>query len=223
MGFIVDLRRCLIGAAFVTAFALPADACDTALLLAIDVSNSVDEAEYRLQIDGMADALLDAEISDALVAGEVTLSVMQWSGTDRQAMSIGWTQMRSANDVLAFSSTARSVPRAFVLSDTAPAEAVAFGIAQFAQVRHCARWIMDISGDGTPNSGSDVRAARISAERAGVTINGIAIESLGVAITGFYQRALITRDGFVITARGHRDYPRAIRNKILREVSRVVG
>ncbi|MEJ6478806.1 MAG: DUF1194 domain-containing protein, partial [Octadecabacter sp.] len=54
-------------------------------------------------------------------------------------------------------------------------------------------------------------------------INGIAIEGMGLAITGFFNRAVITRDGFVITALTHRDYPRAIRAKILREVSRVLG
>ena len=200
-----------------------ARACDTALLLAIDVSNSVDVAEYRLQVDGMADALLDPEIVEALVAGQVALSVMQWSGAERQEMSIDWRRMTSPADVAGFSAAARGIERAFVLSDTAPGEAVMFAIRQFEPVRDCARWIIDVSGDGTPNAGSDVRAARLMAERAGITINGIAIESLGVAITGFYQRALVTRDGFVITARGHRDYPRAIRNKILREISRVVG
>lgn len=201
----------------------PLAACQTALLLAIDVSNSVDEAEYRLQIDGLADALADPEIIEALIEGEVALSLMQWSGVDRQEMSLGWYRMRSALDVARFATAARGTPRAFILSDTAPAEAITFALDQFNAVPDCARKIIDISGDGTPNAGSDTHSARTAAERAGVTINGIAIESLGVAITGFYQRSLITRNGFVVTARGHRDYPRAIRYKILREVSRVLG
>jgi len=201
----------------------PLAACQTALLLAIDVSNSVDEAEYRLQVDGLADALADPEIIEALIKGEVALSLMQWSGVDRQEMSLGWHRMRSALDVARFATAARATPRAFILSDTAPAEAIAFALAQFSAVPDCARKIIDISGDGTPNAGSDTHAARNAAERAGVIINGIAIESLGVAITGFYQRVLITRNGFVVTARGHRDYPRAIRYKILREVSQVLG
>ncbi len=200
-----------------------AAACDTALMLAIDVSNSVDTREYRLQIDGLADALQDPEIIDALLEGQVTLSMMQWSGEDRQDMSIGWVQMRTPADVARFAALARTTPRAFVMSDTAPAEAVAFALRQFEAVRECGRHILDVSGDGTPNAGSDVRGARLAAQRAGVTINGVAIESIGVAITGFYQRALVTRDGFVITARGHRDYPRAIRDKLIRELSRVIG
>ena len=61
------------------------------------------------------------------------------------------------------------------------------------------------------------------AEQIGVTINGIAIESMGLAISNFYRGAVITRNGFVITARTHREYPGAIRRKILRELSMVLG
>lgn len=203
--------------------AISAEACETALLLAIDVSNSVDVAEYRLQVDGLADALEDPEIIDTLVQGQVTLSVMQWSGVDRQVMTTGWVQMITPGDVAALSREVRLTPRAFVLSDTAPAEAIYFALSQFAAVDHCGRHIIDVSGDGTPNSGAEVVGARLAAERAGVTINGIAIESIGIAITSYYHRALVTRDGFVITATGHRDYPRAIREKLIRELSRVIG
>lgn len=203
--------------------ALPAAACDTALVLTIDVSNSIDVAEYRLQTDGMADALLDAEISEALLQGQTALSVVQWSGVDRQELSLPWTRMRSVADIQAFAAQARAMPRAFVMSDTAPAEAIRFSMDLFSQVPDCRRRVIDVSGDGTPNAGSDTRLALREAERAGITINGIAIESMGLAITNFFRRGIITRDGFVITARRHDDYPRAIREKILREVSRIFG
>ena len=198
-------------------------ACDTALLLTIDVSNSIDVAEYKLQTDGMADAVLDAEVSDALIQGQVALAVIQWSGVGRQEVSIPWRQIRTLSDVQDFAVDARLMPRAFVQSDTAPGDAILFSLDQFSNAPQCDRQVIDISGDGTPNAGSDTRTASREAERRGVTINGIAIESMGVAITGFFSRAVITRDGFVITARRHRDYPRAIREKILREVSRIFG
>ncbi len=202
---------------------LPAVACDTALLLAIDVSNSVDEGEYRLQIDGLADALADPAVIDAILDGQSVLSVMQWSGIDEQVMSFPWTTFADRAAVADFALAVRLTPRAFRLSDTAPAEAVLFALTQFATALDCGRDVIDVSGDGTPNSGSDTRPATNAAERQGVTINGIAIESMGMAITGFYQRGLITTDGFVITARGHRDYPQAIKAKLIRELSRVMG
>ena len=203
--------------------AAPALACDTALLLTIDVSNSIDVAEYRLQTDGMADAFLDAEVSEALIQGQTAVAVIQWSGVDRQDLSIPWRQMRSLADVQGFAVDARLMRRAFVLSDTSPGDAILFALEQFADAPDCTRQVIDISGDGTPNSGTSTRAASRLAERRGVTINGIAIESMGVAITNFFALHVITRDGFVITARRHLDYPRAIREKILREVSRVFG
>ena len=209
--------------AIALATATPALSCDTALLLTIDVSNSIDVAEYRLQTDGMADAVLDDEVAEALIQGQVAVAVIQWSGEGRQEISLPWRQIRTLADVQDFAVDARLMPRAFVQSDTAPGDAILFALDQFADAPACARQVIDISGDGTPNAGSDTRAARREAERKGVTINAIAIESLGVAITNFYSRAVITRDGFVITARRHLDYPRAIREKILREVSRVFG
>jgi Ca-activated chloride channel family protein len=95
---------------------------------------------------------------------------------------------------------------------------------QFQNVSDCKRKIIDISGDGTPNAKETgpVGVVRRQAEQMGVTINAVAIEALGLAITNFYRRRVITRDGFVLTARGVRDYPRAIREKLLREISRVM-
>jgi Ca-activated chloride channel family protein len=200
-----------------------AQACDTALILTIDVSNSVDSAEYRLQTDGLANALQDPEVIDTMVAGGTTVAVVQWSGEDKQTVSIPWTTVRTALDVQRLSQMARDLDRAFVLSDTAPAEAIYFSLRMFDEVPHCTRRVIDISGDGTPNGGSDVRAARSAAERARVTINAIAIESMGLAITNFFRTSVITRDGFVMTARTHREYPETIRKKILREISRILG
>ncbi|WP_375259523.1 DUF1194 domain-containing protein [Citreimonas sp.] len=198
-------------------------ACQTALILSMDVSNSVDAGEYRLQTEGLAAALRDPAIVEILVRDRVALAVVQWSGQDMQAVTLPWTQMFGSAQVEAFAAAAQSMPRAFVLSDTAPADAVDFAVAQFRDAPDCARRIIDVSGDGTPNAGGEIGRARNRAERAGVTVNGLAIEGIGVAITNFYQRNVITRDGFVVTARGHRDYARAIRLKILREISRVVG
>ncbi len=189
----------------------------------MDVSQSVDPGEYRLQIDGLAAALRDPEISEILVRDEVALSVIQWSGVDAQEVSLDWTQMISPSHVQLFAAAVERLPRAFVMSNTAPAEAMNKALRHFDRAPDCTRRIIDMSGDGTPNAGGEVRQMRRAAERAGVTVNGLAIEGLGRAITNFYQRSVITADGFVETARGHRDYARAIRRKILREISSVFG
>ncbi len=201
----------------------PVSACDTALILAIDVSNSIDTAEYRLQTDGLANALRNPEIVAAMVRQEAAIAVVQWSGTTRQTLSIPWMQIRTSLDAARLATAAELMPRAFLLSDTAPAEAILFSLDQFAAAPACKNRVIDVSGDGTANAGSETRRARNIAERSGVTINAIAIESMGLAITGFFKRAVITRNGFVITARTHREYPDAIRRKIIRELSQVLG
>ncbi len=218
------MKRLTIACAFLWGLIpIAASACDTALVLTIDVSNSVDTAEYRLQVDGLADALRDPEIVETMIQGQTAIAVVQWSGQDRQELTIPWLRIRTALDAEYLASQSRLMQRAFVLSDTAPAEAIYFSLQLFDDVPDCERRVIDISGDGTPNGGTDVRAARNAAERAGVTINGIAIESMGLAITNFYRSAVITRNGFVITARTHREYPSSIRAKILRELSKIVG
>jgi Ca-activated chloride channel family protein len=215
--------RRLAAAAALALSAGAAPACETALLLAIDVSSSIDPGEYRLQADGLADALQDPDVVDALVQGSVALAVVQWSGVGDQALVLPWTRMLDYADVAAYSEAARAMPRRYVNSDTAIGDAIAFSTAQFAAVTDCARRVIDVSGDGTENAGNPTAAARRRAEQDGITINGIAIESIGVAITGFYRLAVISHDGFVVTARGHLDYPRAIRDKIRREVTKVTG
>ncbi len=100
-------------------------------------------------------------------------------------------------------------------------EAISFSLAQFAAVPDCRRMVIDISGDGPENAGFTVARARQAAQAAGVEINAIAIEDMGnsAPISAFYRRWAITRGGFVMTARGLGDYPRAIREKLLRELT----
>ncbi|WP_106160173.1 DUF1194 domain-containing protein [Hasllibacter halocynthiae] len=205
--------------------ALPARACGTALLLLMDVSGSVDRAEWRLQSEGLAAALEDPAIAEIMTRERNALAVVQWSGTGLQRVAIPWTVVDGPAALAALAERARTMPRSGALDGTAPAEALAFGLRLMAGAPECGRRVIDVSGDGTPNGGGDVRPLPREAEAAGITINGLAIEALGpgLPVTNFYRAAIRTRDGFVMTARGHRDFPAAIRRKILREISRVTS
>jgi Ca-activated chloride channel family protein len=205
--------------------AAPARGCDTALLLAIDVSGSIDSAEYDLQVGGLAEALAEAPVRNALLTGQVALAVVQWSGLREQALVLPWRRMQTPEDIDAFAAATRGLQRAFGASDTAVGAALAFSAAQFAAVPDCRRRVIDISGDGPENAGFTVRRARTEAVAQGIEINAIAIEDFGAstAISAFYRDWVISRDGFVMTARGLRDYPRAIRAKLLRELETPVG
>ncbi len=201
----------------------PARACETALLLALDVSNSVDVAEYRLQAEGIAAALASPELAEIILRDRVALAVTHWSGPDQQALVIPWVQPTSAADLRALAERIRRAPQAFALSDTAPGDALAHAIAQFSAAPACKRRIIDLSGDGQPNAGQPAPPQRRRAQTAGITVNALGIEGMGRAVSTYFERAVITADGFVMTARGYRDFARAIRAKMIRELSRVIG
>ena len=198
----------------------PALSCNIALLLALDVSGSVDAFEFGLQAQGVAQAIRDPAVTDALVNGQVALAVMQWSGTMEQALSVPWTRVTEPVDATRLASRIELMPRAFGGGNTAVGDAIDFATDLFGQVRDCAHWVIDISGDGDENEGFTVAQARRTAWEAGIHINGLAIEAAGPArpITQFYQRWVTTPGGFVITAQQHLDFERAMTLKMLREL-----
>jgi Ca-activated chloride channel family protein len=216
------MLRTLALALFTTA---PALACETALLLSIDVSGSIDSGDYRLQTEGLTAALADPEVAEALVRGQVALAVVQWSGPSQQALVLPWQRMLDPGAVARFSDSAARMPRAFKGSDTAVGEAIRFALAQFAPVADCKRRVIDISGDGQENAGFTDAKSRSEAVAAGVIINAIAIEEAGQAfpITNYYRGWVITPGGFVVSARGLADYAATLRAKLLRELQDPVG
>ncbi len=205
-------------AVFLISIPLPALACRTALLLAIDVSSSIDPGEYRFQVDGLADALMAPEIRDILIQDQVALSVVQWSGAAEQDMTIPWRRMISAAEIDSFATRVRQMPRLWAKSSTAIGNALEFTAQQFSPVSDCERKVIDVSGDGAQNTGTDTATQRRIAEAAGVEINGLAIDEMGLSITEFYRRFVITKNGFVETSRGYLSYPETIRRKLYREL-----
>jgi Ca-activated chloride channel homolog len=203
----------------------PALACETALVLSIDVSGSIDGGEYLLQTEGLAAALTDPEVAEALVRGQVALSVIQWSGIDQQTVVLPWQRMLTPEAVTRFARNAAALRRAFYGSDTAVGQGLRLATAQFAAVPDCVRRVIDISGDGQENAGFTDSTARAEAMDLGVNINAIAIEEPGPAspITSYYRRWVITPGGFVVTARGLQDYAETLRLKLLRELTQPVG
>ena len=198
--------------------AQPALACKLALILSMDVSSSIDTGEFAYQRDGLAEALLDTEIMNVLSRDRVALMVVQWSGVNDQAAVIPWRRMHSQGDVQAFSNWVRSMRRTYVNSETAVGSAISFSITQFNDVPDCERKVIDVSGDGASNSGANTAGQSRRAARLGIEINGVAIDIVGVAISEYYRRFVITPDGFVLTSTGFSDYPQTIRAKLLREL-----
>lgn len=218
------MRRALVALLFL-ALARPVAACETALLLAVDVSGSISLEEYHLQMEGLAQALEDPAIIAALVAGQDRLALVHWSGSRHQTLSLEWQSMNDAAGVATFAAAVRATRRPQMHTVTAIGDAIRFSLAQFGPVQDCDRRVIDISGDGAENEGMNLGAARAEAAADRVTINAIAIEldEGANSLTGYFRQYVITSDGFAITAHGLRDYPRAIREKLLRELTPAVS
>ncbi|MGB0506343.1 MAG: DUF1194 domain-containing protein [Pikeienuella sp.] len=219
------LRTSLAAAAFLSLpVVTPAVGCEVALAMTIDVSGSVDAREFRLQMNGLADALSDPIITDALVEAQAMVSVMQWSGAGRQKVTLDWQQVKTRADVAPIVQFIRSAPRAYKHFSTAIGDAMLKAGALHDQIAGvCERKVIDVSGDGRSNEGPDVTRVRDRLVRTGITINGLAIETGTTGITNYYRSNVIGGPGsFVVTADDYKDYPRAIRRKVLTEVTKPI-
>jgi len=200
---------------------VPVVACELALALAVDVSGSVDQGEYRTQMDGLATALRDPVISEALVLAQAELMLVQWTGSTRQKTTIAWTRIDSFDAVDSFADKVAADPRIWRNFSTAVGEALMHTMAAFDQVPHCKRHLIDLSGDGLSNEGIEPGEIRASLSDAGVVVNAIAIEQSEPELTAyFYEHVIVGEGAFVVSASSFEDYPRQIRRKLLREVTR---
>lgn len=198
-----------------------ARACDLALLLAVDVSGSVDRQEYRIQMGGLAAALRDGIVADALVSQQANVALVQWTGATRQRQTIPWSPMLSHADVLNFADQVDRNERVWRNYSTAIGEAIAVSRAAFADVPHCTRRVIDVSGDGVSNEGitPDTQRAALNADQ--IILNALAIETDQTDLTAYFFENLITGPGaFVMTANGFADYPVQIKRKLQRETTK---
>ncbi|MGB3243633.1 MAG: DUF1194 domain-containing protein [Sulfitobacter sp.] len=205
-------------AMFFPAAALP---CGLALVLAVDVSGSVDTREYRIQMDGLAAALRDGVVVDALVQQQAQITLIQWTGSSRQGQTIPWTQMLGHDDVLDLAQRIEDDVRRWRNFSTAIGEAVALSVKTFDAVSDCARRVIDVSGDGVSNEGDTPDKVRPLLQEQGVIVNALAIETDETDLTAYFYENLIFGEGaFVITANGFEDYPEQIRRKLQRETTK---
>lgn len=207
-----------------TCLPLRAFSCDLALVLAVDVSGSVDQQEYRIQMDGLAAALRDGIVVDALVQQQARVSLIQWSGSSRQEQTVPWTPITNTIDAVLLADAIQHTPRSWRNYSTAIGEAVGLAIATFQEVHDCKRKVIDVSGDGQSNEGVPPQQHRATLHALGIVLNALAIETEDEDLTAYFYENLIAGEGaFVITANGFENYPEQIRRKLQREITRQVS
>jgi hypothetical protein len=217
--------------AAVSIFGGAADACRLALILAMDVSNSVDAAEDRLQRQGMARALLSQDVQDAFFISPtpVALFVFEWSGEYNQQVLIDWTMIQTPADLFDVSTAISQSQRSERVFPTAMGYALGFAANQFRDVPDCTYRTIDVAGDGKNNHGFGPAEAYAAFPFEGVTVNGLVVEAgpfAGeVGLIPFYEDVVLRGPGsFLEVADGFLDYENTMRRKLLRELlAQVLG
>lgn len=201
---------------------LQAGPCRLGLALGFDVSRSVDDGAYAIQIEGIRAALADPEIRAAILApsSPVALAVFEWSGARQQHVISNWMLLTEEADIDLVSARVEAHRRSPDNWYTAVGAALEFGHRLLGAVEHCDFRTLDISGDGRTNDGPDPARVYDRRDFEGITVNGLAIEGIERDIAAYYAAEVIRGPGaFVEVAVSAEDFPRAFRRKLLRELT----
>ncbi len=228
-------RRSLLAAASAAAMpSLPARAdqpVDVLLVLAVDVSRSIDEDEARLQREGYRSAVSDARVVEAIrggTLGAIGIAYVEWAGFEYQRLVLPWTRIATQAEANAWAEQLAQAPRQS-LSWTSISGGIDFSRRVMAEAPYEAtRKVIDVSGDGVNNSGGPVELARDRAVADGIIINGLPIvndrPTFGrmppVPLDEYYRDNVIGGPGaFMIVAEDFESFGNAVRRKLIREIA----
>lgn len=221
----------LLSACF--AAAASAEPCRLSLALALDVSGSVDQREYRLQAEGLAAALVDDEVRDLLFAlpdAPVALAIYEWSASQYQRVIEDWVLITDEAVLAGVVARLRGVQRAPAPEPTGLGAALAFGKRLIDTGPACWDQTLDVSGDGKNNEWPTPRQLRDQRLLSGLRINALVVvedrdeERAGAREIGelpaYFNTEVIQGPGaFIEVARGFEDYTRAMKRKLLKELA----
>jgi hypothetical protein len=213
---------------------LPAGAAervDLALVLAVDVSRSIDSEEFDLQKRGYAMALTDPRIMNAVRSGpnrSIAVAYVEWSDVASQQTVVDWSVIADEESAQVFASTMLAAPRSF-WDRTSISGAIDYSAKLFGTNRFVAdRRVIDVSGDGVNNSGRPSALARDEAVSQGITINGLVIindrrfpgQPPQPALDEFYMENVIGGlNAFVIVSNSFGDFATAVLSKLIKEIA----
>ncbi|HEY2231027.1 MAG TPA: DUF1194 domain-containing protein [Xanthobacteraceae bacterium] len=233
------ILRCLLALCVLIPARIPAaradDNVDLLLVLAVDVSRSIDQTKFLLQRDGYAAAVSNKGVLEAISSGphqKIALNFVEWSGFGAQKLVIDWTVIDGANAARRFADQIIEAPRSFA-DRTSISGGIEFAAAQIERSPFKApRHIIDVSGDGTNNAGREVAAARDAVVATGTTINGLVILSDGKLLFNaehtnppgglekYYRDNVIGGPGaFVMVAENFEAFGKAIVKKLIAEIA----
>lgn len=218
---------------FAAGMARAADlAVDLELVLAVDVSRSMDEEEQRIQRDGYADAFRHPDVLDAIRAGRharIAVAYLEWAGTGHTYMSVPWMLVDGEEAANVFAARLAAVPLR-AESRTSISGGLAYSAAQFdGNGFRGIRQVIDISGDGPNNMGEPVEPVRDGIVARGIVINGLPLILRPSVMSGFREPGELARyyedcvigglGSFLISVVDKKEFPDAIRRKLILEMA----
>ena len=234
--------RCLLAAGLAVAgvgTAAAQEPCRLALVLAMDISSSVDPLEDALQRGGLAQALRAPEVVEAILSQPdrpVALAMFEWSGRVQQDMVLPWVMLRDAATIGAVADRIALSRRSYAEFSTAIGHAIEYAHDLFRQGPACDARVLDISGDGVNNDGFGPTAAYDAFDFSQITVNALVIEvqeagtdhgitdGADTGLADYFRQIVIRGPGsFVEVAAGFEDFERAMRRKLLRELEVRIG
>lgn len=196
---------------------------DLALVLLIDVSDSIDDDRWQLQRQGYADAFRSPEVIRAIIggpSGRIVVTVVQWSDYYKHSQVVPWFIISGEGSSSAFAALMQAMARAHN-GNTSISGALEKGMALLETVPLSARRrVIDISGDGQNNSGPEPEDVRNEAVARGIVINGLPIISDEKNIAAYYAQCVIGGKGsFIEIATSFETFGKALQKKLVREIS----
>lgn len=198
---------------------------DLALVMAIDVSGSIDPGEYRLQHEGIARAFETPAVLSAIAGGPhgaIDVAVIEWSGRHKQAMIVPWTRVSDRVSGAAFAAQVRAAHRTSSgltsIGDALLAAAAAFKTLD----DYAARRVIDLSGDGIANIGPKPAEVRDALVAQGITINGLAILQHEPWLSSYYDQNVVGgRGSFLLDVQGYKSFAQAMQEKLIDEIAAI--
>ncbi len=196
---------------------------DVALVMAVDVSESVDAEEYELQHEGIARAFDSAPVIAAIhngAEGAIDATVIEWSDRDKQVVTVGWTRVSDAASAQAFAARVRASRRSSHGLTAIGDALLAAGAALAALPDSADRKVIDLSGDGMANIGPQPMAVRDALVAKGITINGLAILKTEPWLNVYYTDNVIGGPhSFMLEVEDFSTFATAMQQKLVNEIS----
>jgi len=203
---------------------------DVELVLAVDVSRSVDQEEQELQLRGYAAAFRDPKLVAGIAGGpvgQIAVSLFTWSDWHTQELLLPWMRIDGPRSALSVADAIDAMPRRTYLY-TSISGAMDYAAKLFGTRFEGTRKVVDISGDGVNNSGRPVADARAAALEQGIVLNGLAVldgapppwAANMPPLDDYYRTEVIGGPGaFLMVAEGFTAFETAVKRKIVREIA----